>query len=162
MGSSFLAVPWPATSQEALGDTAGVAGQPPPGQDSVQCRPRPSQQQNAGESQHWPCLVHTAISCISNVSSCCSGLTGTQSWQKGRINVSTHGAFLALLLVLGTTVQAPSPCLDKPVSACRKSLCPHVEKPHIPKERSLMIFTVPISVVTSCPHPYLSDAGRLH
>lgn len=53
----LLAVPRPATSQEAFGDSTGVAGQPPPGQDSVQCHPRPSQQQNAGESQPWPCLV---------------------------------------------------------------------------------------------------------
>jgi hypothetical protein len=45
------AVPWETSSQEAVGDAAGVVGKPPPGQDPLQCCPRPGQQQDAGEPQ---------------------------------------------------------------------------------------------------------------
>lgn len=119
----LLAVPWSTTSQEAFGDTAGVAGQPPPGQDSVQCHPRPSQQQNAGKS---PVLAMASVNpAIFLHLACLLRLLWprTQSLQKGRVNLFTCGVSLALLLVLGSHStgpislhgDSPSPCRDKPV-----------------------------------------------
>lgn len=93
----LLAVPWSTTSQEAFGDTAGVAGQPPPGQDSVQCHPRPSQQQNAGKS---PVLALASVNPAIFLYLACLLLLlcpRTQSLQKGRVNLFTCGVSLAFV-----------------------------------------------------------------
>lgn len=93
----LLAVPWSTTSQEAFGDTAGVAGQPPPGQDSVQCHPRPSQQQNAGKS---PALAMASVNLAIFLHLACLLLLlcpRTQSLKKGRVNLFTCGVSLAFV-----------------------------------------------------------------
>lgn len=54
------AVPWTTVSQETVGDAAGVAGQPSPGQDPLQRCARPGQQQDAGEPQN-PCHPRRAL-----------------------------------------------------------------------------------------------------